>query len=166
MEYGPRALGARSILANPADPGITEKLNHRLKRSEFMPFAPVVNEEDAAEIFDLGSVNRYAARFMTISCGVHEAWRGRIPGVVHIDGSARPQLINRAENPCYFDILAGFKARTGLPALVNTSLNVHEEPIVNRPEECLKTLTEGRVDFVVTPGSLWHPRLNSGSQQQ
>jgi carbamoyltransferase len=157
MEYGPRALGARSILANPADPQITEKLNYRLKRSEFMPFAPVVNEQDAAEVFDMGNVNRYAARFMTISCGVRRPWRDRIPGVVHIDGSARPQLINRGENPCYFDILAGFKARTGLPTLVNTSLNVHEEPIVNRPEECLKTLTEGRVDFVVTPNSVWHP---------
>ena len=126
------------------------------RRSEFMPFAPLINEQDAAEVFDLGNLNRYAARFMTISCGVRRPWRDRIPGVVHIDGSARPQLINRAENPCYLDILAGFKARTGLPALVNTSLNVHEEPIVNRPEECLKTLTEGRVDFVVTPGSLWH----------
>ena len=102
MEYGPRALGARSILANPADPRITETLNHRLKRSEFMPFAPVVNEEDAGEVFDLGNVNRYAARFMTISCGVRRPWRDRIPGVVHIDGSARPQLINRAENPLLF----------------------------------------------------------------
>jgi carbamoyltransferase len=156
MEYGPRALGARSILANPADPQITEKLNQRLKRSEFMPFAPVVNDEDAADVFEIGAVNRYASRFMTISCGVRQPWRERIPGVVHVDGSARPQIIRRADNPCYFDILATFKTRTGLPALVNTSLNVHEEPIVNRPEECLKTLQEGRVDFVVTPGSVWH----------
>jgi carbamoyltransferase len=158
MEYGPRALGARSILANPADPEINQKLNQRLKRSEFMPFAPVVAEDDAGAVFDLGARNRYAARFMTISCEVSRDWRDRIPGIVHVDGSARPQIIRRADNSCYFDVLAAFKARTGLPVLVNTSLNVHEEPIVNRPEECLKTLEEGRVDFVITPGSLWTGR--------
>src|SRR5262249_43374725 len=96
-----------------------------------------------------------AARFMTISCDVRPAWRGRIPGVVHVDGSARPQIVAREGNPCYSDILAAFKAKTGLPALVNTSLNVHAEPIVNRPEECLKALEEGRVDFVATPQAVW-----------
>jgi carbamoyltransferase len=164
MEYGPRALGARSILANPADPEITQKLNQRLGRSEFMPFAPVVAEDDASDVFDIGRSNRYAARFMTISCEVRREWRCRIPGVVHVDGSARPQIITRADNPCYFDILAAFKARTGLPALVNTSLNVHEEPIVNRPEECLKALEEGRVDFVVTPDAVWTRQPASGAQ--
>jgi carbamoyltransferase len=155
MEYGPRALGARSVLANPADPDIHHLLNRRLKRSEFMPFAPVVAEADAAEVFDIGAVNRYAAHFMTIACDVRREWRERLPGVVHVDGSARPQIIARTENQLYFDILAAFKAKTGLPALVNTSLNVHEEPIVNRPEECAKTLEDGRVDFVVTPEALW-----------
>jgi carbamoyltransferase len=155
MEYGPRALGARSILANPADARVNHTLNERLQRSEFMPFAPVVGEADAGEVFDLGEVNRYAARFMTICCAVRPLWRGRIAAVVHIDGSARPQIIGRADNPLYFDILAAFKARTGLPVLVNTSFNVHEEPIVNRPEECLQALVDGRVDFVTTPGAVW-----------
>jgi carbamoyltransferase len=165
MEYGPRALGARSILANPADPAISQKLNQRLKRSEFMPFAPVVAEDDAGTVFDIGPTNRYAARFMTISCSVRREWRDRIPGVVHVDGSARPQIVERAANTCYFDVLAAFKALTGLPVLVNTSLNVHEEPIVNRPEECLKTLEEGRVDFVVTQEALWTRRsAPSGTQ--
>ncbi len=158
MEYGPRALGARSILANPADPAINQKLNQRLQRSEFMPFAPVVAEDDAGTVFDIGAVNRYAAHFMTVSCGVRREWQDRIAGVVHIDGSARPQIIRRADNPCYFDVLAAFKARTGLPVLVNTSLNVHEEPIVNRPEECLLTLEAGRVDFVVTASAVWTRR--------
>src|SRR3954471_7961226 len=130
MEFGPRALGARSILASPADAEINATLNQRLDRSEFMPFAPVVAEDDAAAVFDIGPVNRYAARFMTICCAVREEWRRRIPAVVHIDSSARPQIVRRAANPLYFDILAAFKARTGLPALVNTSFNVHEEPIV------------------------------------
>jgi carbamoyltransferase len=155
MEYGPRALGARSILASPADAAVNQRLNERLQRSEFMPFAPVVAAADAAEVFDLGSVNRYAARFMTICCAVDASWRERIPAVVHIDGSARPQIIERGDNPLYFDILAAFKARTGLPVLVNTSFNVHEEPIVNRPEECRKALEQGRIDFVVAPNGVW-----------
>jgi carbamoyltransferase len=155
MEYGPRALGARSILANPADARVNHTLNERLQRSDFMPFAPVVAEADAGEVFDLGGVNRYAARFMTICCAVRPQWRTRIAAVVHIDGSARPQVIGRADNPLYFDVLAAFKAHTGLPVLVNTSFNVHEEPIVNRPEECLKALVDGRVDFVTTPDAVW-----------
>lgn len=155
MEYGPRALGARSILASPADAVVNQSLNQRLQRSEFMPFAPVVSDGDAADVFDLGGVNRYAAHFMTICCGVREPWRQRIPAVVHIDGSARPQIVRRADNPLYFDILAGFKVRTGLPVLVNTSFNVHEEPIVNKPEECRKALEDGRIDFVTTADAVW-----------
>jgi carbamoyltransferase len=155
MEYGPRALGARSILASPANAAVNRELNQRLQRTEFMPFAPVVSEADAAELFDIGGVNRYAARFMTIACDVRRNWRERIPAVVHVDGSARPQLVSRDTNKLYFDILAAFKAHTGLPALVNTSFNVHEEPIVNRPEQCLKALQDDRVDFVVTPEAVW-----------
>lgn len=155
MEYGPRALGARSILANPADATVNQTLNDRLQRSEFMPFAPVVGEAAASAVFDLGGVNRYAAQFMTICCAVKPEWRERIPAVVHIDGSARPQVIRRADNPLYADILTEFTARTGLPVLVNTSFNVHEEPIVNRPAECLKALSDGRVDFVTTADGVW-----------
>jgi carbamoyltransferase len=155
MEYGPRALGARSILASPSDAAVNQRLNERLKHSEFVPFAPVVAEADAADVFDVGTVNRYAAHFMTICCGVHPEWRERIPAVVHVDHSARPQIIARADNPLYFDVLAAFKTRTGLPVLVNTSFNVHEEPIVNRPEECRQALAEARVDFVVTRDAVW-----------
>jgi carbamoyltransferase len=155
MEFGPRALGARSILASPADANVNRALNARLERTEFMPFAPVVSEGDAAELFDIGSVNRYAAHFMTIACDVKKEWRDRIPAVVHVDGSARPQIIGRDANPLYFDILAAFKARTGLPVLVNTSFNVHEEPIVNRPEECRKALQDGRIDFVVADNAIF-----------
>jgi len=155
MEYGPRALGARSILASPVDAGVNQALNTRLQRSEFMPFAPVVGEGDAASVFDIGGVNRYAAHFMTICCAVQPQWRDRIPAVVHIDGSARPQIIRRDDNPLYADILTHFRRLTGLPVLVNTSFNVHEEPIVNRPEECLRALRDGRVDFVTTSAGLW-----------
>ena len=155
MEYGPRALGARSILASPANASINDSLNERLDRSEFMPFAPVVAEEDAETLFDIDSRNRYAAHFMTITCNVKEAWRTRIPAVVHVDGTARPQIIRRAHNPLYYDILAAFKQRSGLPTIINTSFNVHEEPIINRPEECARALADDRVDYVVTEQAVY-----------
>jgi carbamoyltransferase len=157
MEYGPRALGARSILASPADASINDRLNKRLNRSEFMPFAPVVLEEDANGVFDITPVNRYATRFMTITSAVKPDWKSRISAVVHVDGTARPQIVRDRDNPLYADILRRFRSATGLPVLVNTSFNVHEEPIVNRPEECLQALTEGRVDFVVTKNAVYTP---------
>ena len=150
MEYGPRALGARTIMAAPVKAEINQTLNDRLSRSEFMPFAPVVMDEDADAIFDLGRAKRYAARFMTITCRVKDGWRERIPAVVHVDGTARPQVVERPQNPLYYDIIAAYKARTGLPVLVNTSFNVHEEPIINSPEECARALADKRIDFVVT----------------
>jgi len=150
MEYGPRALGARSILASPADASINDSLNERLSRSEFMPFAPVVAEEDANTVFHLDAPKIYASRFMTITCDVRPEWRDKIPAVVHVDGTARPQVIKRDTNPMYFDILKAFQAASGLPVMINTSFNVHEEPIINRPEECLRALLDGRVDAVAT----------------
>ncbi len=155
MEFGPRALGARSIIASPSNAGINDSLNKRLDRSEFMPFAPYVLEEDAARVFEIGSLNRYAARFMTITCGVKPEWRSRIPAVVHVDNTARPQIVRDSENPIFAAILREFRQRTGLPVLVNTSFNVHEEPIINRPQECRQALLEDRVDFVVTKSAVY-----------
>jgi carbamoyltransferase len=155
MEYGPRALGARSILANPSRRETHDLLNKRLARSEFMPFAPVIAAEKASTVFDINDVNSYACRFMTITCNVKPQWRDRIAAVVHIDGSARPQTIERDTNPLYYDILAAFERESGLPVLVNTSFNVHEEPIVNKPSECLKALADGRIDFVVTTRGIY-----------
>lgn len=155
MEYGPRALGARSILGSPADAGINDSLNQRLERSEFMPFAPVVTADDAKAVFELTDAMLYTAQFMTITCGVHPQWRERIPAVVHVDGTARPQVITRDANPLYYDILVAFKALTGLPVMINTSFNVHEEPIINTPEECGRALKDGRIDFVVTDGGVY-----------
>jgi len=155
MEFGPRALGARSIIASPHDHAINDILNQRLARSEFMPFAPFVLEEDAARVFEITDVNRYAAHFMTITCGVRPEWRDRIPAVVHVDGTARPQIVRDEVNPLFAAILRRFRDQTGLPVLINTSFNVHEEPIVNRPEECLQALTDDRVDFVVTQQAVY-----------
>ena len=155
MEYGPRALGARSIMASALDADINRTLNDRLSRSEFMPFAPVVMDEDVETVFDLGPVKRRAASFMTITCGVREEWRTRIPAVVHVDGTARPQVIERAQNRLYYDILTAYKDLSGVPVLINTSFNVHEEPIINSPDECARALADGRVDFVVTEGGVY-----------
>jgi carbamoyltransferase len=155
MEYGPRALGARSILANPARRETHDLLNTRLERSEFMPFAPVIAQERAAEVFDVTPVNLRACRYMTIACDVRAEWRSRIAAVVHVDGSARPQVIERADNPLYYDILQAFERLSGLPVLVNTSFNVHEEPIVNTPAECARALVDGRIDFVATDRGLY-----------
>jgi carbamoyltransferase len=155
MEFGPRALGARSIIASPHDHAINDNLNKRLDRSEFMPFAPYVLEEDAARVFEITDVNRYAAHFMTITCGVKPEWRARIPAVVHVDGTARPQIVRGDENPLFAAILRRFRDQTELPVLINTSFNVHEEPIVNRPQECLQALSDGRVDFVVTQQAVY-----------
>jgi carbamoyltransferase len=155
MEYGPRALGARSILANPSRRETHDLLNERLARSEFMPFAPVIQAEKAATVFDISAVNAYACRFMTITCNVKPEWRARIAAVVHVDGSARPQTIERGTNPLYYDILEAFERESGLPVLVNTSFNVHEEPIVNKPSECVKALLDGRIDFIVTTNGIY-----------
>jgi len=165
MEFGPRALGARSILASPADAAVNARLNARLSRSEFMPFAPYVLDEDAAEVFGIGAGNRYACRFMTITTAVREKWRARIPAVVHVDGTARPQLIDTETNPLYARILSGFKAATGLPVLINTSFNTHEEPIINTPKECRQALLDDRIDFVVTGKGLYRRRGVGGAQR-
>jgi carbamoyltransferase len=155
MEFGPRALGARSILANPSRRETHDLLNQRLARTEFMPFAPVIAAERASDVFAINGVNARACQYMTIACDVHPEWRERLAAVVHVDGSARPQTIARADNPLYYDIVRAFERATGLPALVNTSFNVHEEPIVNTPTECAKALTDGRIDFVVTDQAVY-----------
>lgn len=155
MEYGPRALGARTIMASPVQREVNDTINKRLERSEFMPFAPVVLEDQAATVFDVNPGNAHAARFMTITCDVKPEWRDRIPAVVHVDGSARPQTIRSSDNPLYFNVLSAFYRETGLPVLVNTSFNVHEEPIINTPDQALKALVDGRVDYLLTPSGLY-----------
>jgi carbamoyltransferase len=155
MEFGPRALGARSILASPVRREVNDAINKRLDRSEFMPFAPVVLAEHVASVFDIHGGNAHAARFMTITCDVRGEWRDRIPAVVHVDGSARPQVIEARENPLYHQVLELFHQRTGLPVLVNTSFNVHEEPIVDTPEQALTALLDRRIDRILTGDALY-----------
>jgi carbamoyltransferase len=100
----------------------------------------------------------YTAQFMTVTCNVKPEWKDRIPAVVHVDGTARPQVVARETNPLYYDIIHEYERLTGIPALINTSFNVHGEPIINRLQDALKALQQGRVDYVVTERTLWKNR--------
>jgi carbamoyltransferase len=158
MEFGPRALGNRSMLARPTDASINDWLNERLDRSEFMPFAPSVLEEYADELFLNVEKARHTARFMTITFDVRPEWRARIPAVVHVDGTARPQLVDRRSNPLYHRLISAYRERSGIPLVLNTSFNVHEEPIVCAPREAVQAFVERRVDCLAI-GRHWlaHP---------
>lgn len=154
MEMGPRALGARSIIASPSKRELNDTLNKRLNRTEFMPFAPYVLDEDAQEVFHISDAVQEACRFMTITTDVVDKYKDMIQAVVHVDGTARPQIIDRETNELYYDILNQFKQNTGIPCLVNTSFNAHEEPIINKPVEALNSLSEKRIDFLVCDNGL------------
>jgi carbamoyltransferase len=146
MEYGPRALGNRSILASPKDATINTVLNRRLHRTEFMPFAPSVLAEDAKSYFRLKDGNLHAAEFMTITCAIHPDKRELIPAVCHVDGTARPNLVHPFVNPSFHRIIQEFKQRTGLSVIVNTSFNIHEEPIVCTPADACIAFQQGAID--------------------
>jgi carbamoyltransferase len=148
MEYGPRALGNRSILYRPDDPSVNDWLNERLKRTEFMPFAPSTLAEDADQCFRNMEGARDTARFMTITFDCTDEMRRSCPGVVHVDGTARPQVVSESDNPSYYAILKEFKRLTGLSSIVNTSFNIHEEPIVCTPEDALRAFQIGHLDVL------------------
>ena len=144
-EFGPRALGARSILASPIDPGMQAKLNEIKDREDFRPVAPVVMEEHAHAWF----VNARVAPFMLFIFDVRPEVAERIPAVRHVDGTARVQTINRSQHPLYYDLLAAFYARTGVPILVNTSFNTRGEPMVNSPRDALESFWTSPLDALV-----------------
>jgi carbamoyltransferase len=155
VEFGPRALGARSILASPMRNEVNKWLNDRLGRTEFMPFAPVVLREHADDVFEIPESLRDNLRFMTTTVNVKELWKERIPAVVHVDGTARPQTIETKLNPLYYSIIDAFFSKTGIPLLVNTSFNAHEEPIIRTLDEALVALKDRRVDGLVTETGYW-----------
>ena len=149
MEYGPRALGNRSVLYQPTDPTVNDWLNKHLARTEFMPFAPVTLAECADECYrDLDGA-RYAAEFMTITFACTPWLHERCPAVVHVDGTARPQLVRRDQNPEYYRILEEYRKLTGLPVLINTSFNMHEEPIVCTPADAVRAFVQGELDYLL-----------------
>src|SRR5262249_51441843 len=149
MEYGPRALGNRTILADSRDPRINDWLNKKLKRTEFMLFAPSILEEDSARYFKGWNSDQVAARFMTVTYDVFPEVQDTCRAVVHVDGTARPQVVRKEDNPGYHRVLSAYKRRSGLPIVVNTSFNIHEEPIVCNPDDAIRSFLAGCVDVLV-----------------
>ncbi|MHC1580142.1 MAG: carbamoyltransferase C-terminal domain-containing protein [Methanopyraceae archaeon] len=149
MEYGPRALGARSILADPRDRAIVDRLNRALGRERYQPFAPTILEERARDYL------RRPCRspFMTLAFRATERLRREAPAVVHVDGTTRPQTLGD-ELPFYREILEEFEGRTGVGGVLNTSFNLHGEPIVRSPEDAVRALLKGAADALWIEGYL------------
>jgi carbamoyltransferase len=148
MEWGPRALGNRSILVRTTDRAVVDRLNTLLKRSDFMPFAPAVLAEDAGDYCDGVDPARHAAEFMTVCFDCTDKMKREHPAIVHVDGTARAQLVREDHNPAFHGILKAFKARTGTGVVLNTSFNIHEEPIVRTPEEAIAAFLNARLDYL------------------
>ena len=124
-------------------------LNERLSRTEFMPFAPVTLWEERENCYKNLSGAEDSARFMTVTFDCSDRMLEQSPAVCHIDGTARPQLIRETDNPSYYRILAEYHRITDIPSLVNTSFNIHEEPIVNTPAEAIQAFTDSRLDALL-----------------
>ena len=142
MEFGPRALGARSILASPLDAAMQQRLNQIKDREDFRPVAPVVLEEEAANWFVDGDVSP----FMVFVYDVRPDKAHKIPAVRHVDGTARIQTINRAQNAAYYDLLRAFAERSGVPVLINTSFNTRGEPMVCSPRDAVESFCSTPLD--------------------
>ncbi|MER6531509.1 carbamoyltransferase C-terminal domain-containing protein [Streptomyces sp. NPDC001508] len=143
-EYGPRALGHRSLLAHPGRAENLERLNAVKGREEFRPVAPMVSAERAAELFD----GPLPSPYMLFVHDVAAEWRERIPAVVHVDGTARIQTVDRATEPLVARMIDGFERRTGLPVVVNTSLNTAGRPMVDDPRDALECFGSAPVDLL------------------
>jgi len=144
MEWGPRALGNRSILADPRRPEMKDVLNEKIKhRESFRPFAPSILEEYASEYFDINIPSPY----MLLVAPVKKP--DKIPAVTHVDGTGRLQTVSKDANPLYYQLITEFYKITQVPVLVNTSMNVKGEPIVNTPENAYNMLTKTDMDYLV-----------------
>jgi carbamoyltransferase len=148
MEFGPRALGNRSILIRPTHKAINNEVNKRLRRTEFMPFAPSVLDYRASDYFEGYSEDHVAAEFMTITYNVRPEKQDEIQAVVHVDGTARPQVVKKQNNRLFYGILQEYEKLTGIGCLVNTSFNMHEEPIIRSPEDALRAFDQNSVDLL------------------
>jgi carbamoyltransferase len=150
LEFGPRALGHRSILAAPHSAAMRDRINREIKyREEFRPFAPVVPIEAADRFFELPPGGIRLARFMSGVFTVRPEWRSRLEAVTHVDGTARLQVLERAMAPRLYDLLLAYERRSGMPVLLNTSFNLAGEPIVNRVVEGYSTFLRSGIDVLV-----------------
>lgn len=148
MEYGPRALGARSIMFHTKDASVNDWLNRRMNRTEFMPFAPVTPIEFADACYKNWRPDHVAARFMTRTYDCTPAFSDVHKAVVHVDGTARPQIVDRDKNGAYYQVVKAYCDRTGEHALINTSFNAHEEPIVCSPDDAIRSLINNVIDVL------------------
>jgi len=156
MEWGPRALGARSFVADPRRADMREILNHKVKLREwFRPLAPSMLEEYGTEIFGV----EHHDPFMITVIQVAEEWKEKIPAVVHVDGTARPQMVNKEVNPRYWKLIDEFRKITGIPLLLNTSFNI-QEPIVCAPENAINTFRNANFDALVLENCLVERSVN------
>lgn len=156
FEWGPRALGSRSIMVRATDADTHEKLNERLKRNEIMPFAPFVLGEEAHNIFHIDG-SEHTAEFMTICYTCRDEWIEKIPAVIHrVDNTGRPQIVRKHNNPVFWNIVNEYNKISGIPVLLNTSFNAHGEPINVYPDQVFKHLVDGVVDYLVTEYGIYY----------
>ncbi|MEK7389109.1 MAG: carbamoyltransferase C-terminal domain-containing protein [Elusimicrobiota bacterium] len=150
MEFGPRALGHRSILGDPRDARVRDRLNAAVKgRDSFLPFAPAVISEKASTYFHVAPGDEHEYAHMLLVARVRAEWTGRLAAVTHVDDSARVQIVSRAANPRFWNVIRRFGSISGVPILLNTSLNLSGEPIVCTPEDAVSTFLRGRLDALV-----------------
>jgi len=161
-EFGPRALGNRSIIADPRTAEMKDILNKRVKfRQAFRPFAPIVLAERSKEIFE-GDED---SPFMLLAKRVRPEWRDKIPAIVHVDGTARVQTVRQEHNDRLYRLLKEFEAITGVPVLLNTSFNVKGEPIVETPRDAVECFLTTGIDYLAIHDLLiskgpWHKILS------
>jgi carbamoyltransferase len=151
FEWGPRALGNRSIIADPRRPEMKDIVNTKIKfREPYRPFAPSVLAEKADQFFDFPeAAQHYPARFMLYVMDVKENKRDSVPAITHVDGTGRLQVVDQATAPLYYQLIRRFGEATGVPVLLNTSFNLRGEPIVNTPQEAFMTFSRSEMDLLV-----------------
>jgi carbamoyltransferase len=153
MEYGPRALGNRSILADPSKPQMRDRVNAMVKKREsFRPFAPAVSIEEVHGWFDVPPMT--ALPYMIATVAVREQYRAMLPAITHVDGSARVQTVAKNDNPAFHSLLKAVGRATGREIVLNTSFNVKGQPIVNTPHEAVETFLGTGIDCLFIENNL------------
>ena len=148
MEFSHRALGNRSILADPRSSKVKDLVNQAIKfRESFRPFAPAVLDREAYKIFHMKKNDKIY--FMEKAVKVRKVWRKKIPAITHIDNTARVQTVNKSINPIFYDLISEFYKITKTPVLLNTSFNLNGEPIVCSPKDAIRTFFSGGLDILV-----------------
>jgi carbamoyltransferase len=148
-EFGPRAIGNRSFLANPTSPTMRDYINYQIKKREwYRPFAPAVCLEDVEKYFDLKGESPYMLKVCNVLTN-------KLPAVTHVDNSARVQTVKQSDNPKFYELLRTFEKYSGFPILLNTSLNLSDEPIVETPNDAIKLFYRSKTDILVINNSMW-----------